>query len=52
MKLEHVLRHLKNAEPAIEHWQAAVGRDRHPSFRSIHQEFALLLLLSSDIPAR
>lgn len=20
MKLEHVLRHLKNAEPAIEHW--------------------------------
>src|ERR1017187_10355806 len=28
MKLEHVLRHLKNAEPAIEHWQelGEVGR--------------------------
>jgi len=27
-KLEHVLRHLKNAEPAIEHWQefGDVGR--------------------------
>lgn len=27
-KLEHVLRHLKNAEPAIEHWQTfgEVGR--------------------------
>jgi hypothetical protein len=28
MKLEHVLRHLKNSEPAIEHWQefGPVGR--------------------------
>jgi hypothetical protein len=32
-KLEHVLRHLKNAEPAIEHWQefGDVGRSAEAS---------------------